>query len=952
MLYNVSVMNKDVLKIKGAKTHNLKNVSLEIPKGKLVVFTGVSGSGKSSLVFDTIYSEGQRRYVESLSSYARQFLGVMDKPDVDSIEGISPAIAIDQKSTSGNPRSTVGTITEIYDYLRLLFANAGKPHCPNCNILIEASSHTEISSAVRKLKGEVVILAPLVSGKKGEHKAILEEVSSAGFVRARIDGHIVTVSESLGMEIDPKKKHSIEVVVDRMDTGGSVDKVRLLDSVETALKAGKGLVVVLHKDKEYVFSEKFACPKCGFSMRELKPRTFSFNSPYGACEECSGLGTRMEVDPELVMPNKKLTLAEGAIRPWMTASHRVGRQGWYWLILKRMADKYDFSLNVPVTALSQTALDIILYGDNSIEGVIPNLERRYKETDSEWTRAEVEKYMNIHNCPVCEGKRLKPEALAVKISGKNIHDVVSMNISNSYELFASSSKGFVFDKSQIKITRPIVREIINRLGFLKKVGLDYITLARNAGTLSGGEAQRIRLATQLGSHLSGVLYILDEPSIGLHARDQQRLISTMKELRDLGSSVLVVEHDPLTIRAADYIVDVGPGAGKHGGEIIFEGTPDELKGATTLTADYINGKKEVTGENKNIEYRILNVGKVPNSKSKNTKQKFLVVKGVSHNNLKNIDVKIPLGKLVCVSGVSGSGKSSLVNDVIAKALVREYHGAHTIPGEHKKISGLDNLDKAIVIDQSPIGRTPRSNPATYTGVFTPVRKLFAGIPESKSRGYGPGRFSFNVKGGRCAKCRGGGVNKVEMFFMSDIYVECETCGGKRYNKEVLDLKFKGKSVYDVLRMTVSEAGEFFENIPQIKDKLNVLAQVGLGYMELGQPAPSLSGGEAQRVKLATELSRRSTGRTLYILDEPTTGLHADDINKLLSVLKDLVAGGNSVLVIEHNMDVLKNADWLIDLGPEGGDKGGEIIAEGTPGQIAKIKKSYTGGYLKLINSYF
>ncbi|MEX0878008.1 MAG: excinuclease ABC subunit UvrA [Candidatus Spechtbacterales bacterium] len=937
------------LKIKGAKTHNLKNIDIDVPKNSLVVFTGVSGSGKSSLVFDTIYSEGQRRYVESLSSYARQFLGVMDKPEVDSIEGISPAIAIDQKTVSKNPRSTVGTITEIYDYLRLLFAHIGKPYCPNCNILIEASSPQEISETVKKLKGEVVILAPLVSGKKGEHKAILEEVGSAGFVRARVDGTIMAFAEALGKELDPKKKHSIDVVVDKLEIEKELDKIRLLDSIETALKIGKGQLIVLHKNTqvqpvydEHVFSEKFACPKCGFSMREVEPRTFSFNSPYGACPECSGLGTKMEVDPELVVPNKNLTLDEGAIRPWMMASHRVGRQGWYWTILHRMSQKYGFSMSVRIKDLPKSALDIVLYGDENLEGVIPNLERRHKETESEHTRAEIEKYMNIRNCPACQGKRLKKEALSVKIAGKNIYDVVSYHINDAHVFFSELPNSKDFNSAEKKIMEPVVKEVVNRLNFLRRVGLHYLTLSRQAGTLSGGEAQRIQLATQLGSHLAGVLYILDEPSIGLHARDQKRLIDTMKELRDLGSSVLVVEHDTLTIKEADYIIDIGPGAGKHGGEVVFEGTYNQLLKSKSLTGEYMNGKRRV-GERmpmSNVKAQI--------PKNKSNAQKYLTVKGVRHNNLKNIDVKIPLGKLVAITGVSGSGKSSLVNDVMAKVLRREFHGAHTMPGEHKSIIGLHNLDKAIVIDQSPIGRTPRSNPATYTNVFTPVRELFAGLPESRARGYKPGRFSFNVKGGRCSRCRGGGVTKVEMFFMSDIYVECETCGGKRYNKEVLEIKYKGKDIHDVLEMTVDEAREFFENIPYVRNKLDVLAQVGLGYIHLGQPAPQLSGGEAQRVKLATELARRGTGQTLYILDEPTTGLHPDDVNKLLSVLKDLVTTGNSVLVIEHNLDIVKNADHLIDLGPEGGDEGGYVVAQGTPQEVSKIKNSYTGQYLRKV----
>ncbi|MEX0870036.1 MAG: excinuclease ABC subunit UvrA [Candidatus Spechtbacterales bacterium] len=962
-------MSKDKLIIKKAKTHNLKSVSLEIPKNKLVVFTGVSGSGKSSLVFDTIYAEGQRRYVESLSSYARQFLGVADKPDVESIEGISPAIAIDQKSISKNPRSTVGTITEIYDYLRLLFANAGSPHCPNCDILIEASSASEIVNSIKKLPGEVIILAPLVSAKKGEHKDILDEISSAGFMRVRMDGRMMTIAEAQDKDIDPKKRHTIEVAVDKLAIDKDLDKIRLVDSVETALKIGKGTLLVLSNTRvgpvyknqkytgptrvqweEHVFSEKFACPKCGFSMRDVQPRTFSFNSPYGACEACSGLGTKMEVDASLVIPNEDLSLAEGAIKPWASASHKVGRQGWYWMILNRLSEKHSFSMDVPVRSLTREQKEAVLYGDEETEGVVPNLERRHRETESDWTRAEIEKYMNIRLCPTCEGKRLKSEALAVKIAGHSIYDITAKPISEAVSFFNKFSEKANISPSDQKITSPIIKEIKNRLNFLNKVGLSYLTLSRRSGTLSGGEAQRIQLATQLGSYLSGVLYILDEPSIGLHARDQKRLIDTMKELRDLGSSILVVEHDPLTMQEADHIIDIGPGAGKHGGEVVFQGTFAQLAKSKTLTGDYVTGRKDVNGQISNSKSQIPN--KIQNSNlpagrqgSKKSTSKYLTVKGASHNNLKNIDASIPLEKLVCITGVSGSGKSSLVNDVLAKALVREFHGAHTIPGEHKKINGLSYLDKAIVIDQSPIGRTPRSNPATYIGVFTYVRDLFASTHEARARGYAPGRFSFNVKGGRCEKCHGGGVNKVEMFFMSDIYVECDVCSGKRYTKEVLAIKYKGKDIHDVLEMTIDEARKFFENIPPLKNRLDVIAQVGLGYMQLGQPAPSLSGGEAQRVKLATELSRRATGKTLYILDEPTTGLHADDVNKLLSVMRGLVDAGNSVLIIEHNMDIIKNADWIIDLGPEGGDAGGYVIAEGTPKEISKVKKSHTGKFL-------
>lgn len=958
LLCIIGRMKGDYLIIRGAKTHNLKNISLKVPKNKLVVFTGVSGSGKSSLVFDTIYSEGQRRYVESLSSYARQFLGVMDKPDVDSIEGISPAIAIDQKTVSKNPRSTVGTITEIYDYLRLLFAHTGLPHCPHCNLIIASQSASEISAKIRSLKGDFSILAPVVARKKGEHKAIFEEIASSGFVRVRVDKHIMGIDSAGAINLDPQKYHSIEVVVDRLTADKDLDKIRLSDSIETALKIGKGVLIVLfasaqaNSDKEpeeLVFSEEFACHNCNFSMREVEPRVFSFNSPYGACISCSGLGTQMEVDRELVAPNKNLSLAEGAIKPWMTASHRVGRQGWYWLILNRMADKYGFSLDIPIKNLAPEHFDLILYGDEELEGVIPNLERRYKETDSDWTRAEIEKYMNIRTCPECEGRRLKPAVLGVKIAGLNINDVVEMDIDNVHEFFTKLLKDKnTLTKSQHEIASPILKEVLTRLEFLQKVGLNYLTLSRGSATLSGGEGQRIRLATQLGSHLSGVFYILDEPSVGLHARDQQRLIETMKELRNLGNSVFVVEHDPLTIKQADWVIDIGPGAGKYGGSVTFEGTPALLRRSKSLTGQYLSGKKQVNGKGASLIQHKAIKGKKHEAPPHSKSIKYLTIRGASHNNLKNIDVKIPLGKLVCVSGVSGSGKSSLINDILAKYLLREFHGAHTIAGEHKKIEGLSYLNKAIIIDQSPIGRTPRSNPATYTGVFAHIRDLFAYTPEARARAYGPGRFSFNVKGGRCEHCQGGGSTKIEMFFLPDVYVECDACHGKRYNNEALEVLYKGKSISDVLEMTVNDAYDFFKDIPQIEAGLITLRNVGLGYVELGQPAPSLSGGEAQRIKLATELARRDTGRTLYILDEPTTGLHFDDVNNLLAVLKDLVARGNSVLVIEHNMDVLLNADWIIDLGPEGGDKGGLLVAEGTPHQVSKVAKSYTGETLKAL----
>jgi len=918
----------DFIKIRGARVHNLKNVSLKIPKNKFVVLTGISGSGKSSLAFDTIFAEGQRRYVESLSPYARQFLGVMQKPEVDEISGISPAISIDQKSVSRNPRSTVGTITEIYDYLRLLFARAGIPFCPKCGVEIKRQSVSQIADEVSKFPGEFLILGPVVRGKKGEHRGILEEAKERGFSRVRVDGELITIEEALDASIDPKKSHSIEIVVDRIDGGEEIDRIRLVDSIEMALAMGKGIVVINKSGEDHVFSEQFSCPSCSFSMAELAPRTFSFNSPYGACPNCSGIGTEMDVDPSLVMPNKSLSIAEGAIKPWMGASHRVGRQGYFWRVLRGMSDKYGFSLTSPLKDLRNADLDIILYGDNKYEGVVSSLIRRYKETDSEWTRHELEKYMTIKKCSECLGRRLTPEALAVTFNSKNIDEIVGMSISDSVSFFKSISSK---KEKHAKVVSPIAKEILARLQFLLDVGLHYLTLERSADTLSGGEAQRLRLATQIGSKLSGVIYILDEPSIGLHARDQERLIRTLKDLRDLGNSVIVVEHDPQTMLAADWIVDIGPGAGKHGGKVVFEGTPLALKKSKTLTGEYISGRKKVGVERPKV------------SIDKN--KKFLKVKGAAENNLKNIDVSIPLQKFVCVTGVSGSGKSSLVNDILSKALRKHFHRAHTVPGEYRKIEGLRHLDKALIIDQSPIGRTPRSNPATYTGAFTIIRDLFAATREARARGYSAGRFSFNVKGGRCEACEGQGMRKVEMFFLPDVYVECDECKGSRYTKEVLDIGYKGRNIADVLSMTVEEAFSFFGNIPGLFQKFEVLKKVGLSYVELGQPAPSLSGGEAQRIKLASELSRRATGKTLYILDEPTTGLHFEDVNNLLSVLFELVSHGNSVLVVEHNMDVIKNADWIIDLGPEGGDGGGYIVAEGTLRDIMKKKKSWTGKYL-------
>ena len=970
-------MQDNFIKIRGARVHNLKNIDLDIPKNKLVVITGLSGSGKSSLAFDTLYAEGQRRYVESLSAYARQFLGIMDKPDVDKIEGISPAISIDQRKSTHNPRSTVGTITEIYDYLRLLYARIGKPHCPNCGKVISRQTVDQIVDQVLKLpkKTEITVLGPVIRSKKGEHYGILEEIQRSGFVRVRIDGVIFPVEESLEKPMDKQKKHDIEVVVDRLVLDKDLDRSRLVDSLEIALRLGKGIAIVHPhtkrggvvgenikeidsrsgvgvnknaknkdpKENDLIFSEHFACEECGISLPELEPRLFSFNNPYGACPECTGLGEKLEVDPELVIPNKKLTIAEGAIWPWSRASHKVGRQGYYYSILSGLADKYNFSLDEEIGELPKKIVDIILNGDKDFsakggpasgwEGVISNLERRYHETDSDWTRQEIEQYMVIKVCPKCQGKRLKPEVLAVTVADLSIDKVVDLPVDKVKEFFEKLPSKL--NAGESKVSQPILKEIIDRTQFLNDVGLSYLTLSRKAGTLAGGEEQRIRLATQIGSKLSGVLYILDEPSIGLHARDQHKLIDTLIKLKELGNTVVVVEHDPQTMQAADWIIDIGPGAGKHGGKVVFQGTIKELLKSHTLTGDYLSGRKKVEIEKK---------------KQKNQPQaskNFLTIKGAKEHNLKNIDVKIPLEKFVCVTGVSGSGKSSLVNDILATALLKKFYRAKEEPGQHKEILGIENINKVVLVDQSPIGRTPRSNPATYTGSFSYIRDIFTKTKEARVRGYSAGRFSFNVKGGRCEACEGQGQKKVEMYFLPDIYVECEECRGKRYNKEVLEITYKDKNIAEVLEMMVEEAMEFFKNIPGLYEKLKTLKEVGLSYVELGQSATSLSGGEAQRVKLATELSRKGTGRTLYILDEPTTGLHFDDIKKLISVLGGLVEKKNTVLVIEHNIDLIKNADWVIDLGPEGGDKGGEIIAEGTPQDIAKVKKSYTGRYLKV-----
>lgn len=954
------------IKIRGARVHNLKNIDLDIPKNKLVVITGLSGSGKSSLAFDTIYAEAERRFVESLSAYARQFLGVKDKPDMESIEGLSPAISIDQKSISKNPRSTVGTITEIYDYLRILFARVGRPHCPKCGRPVGRQTVDQIVEAVARLPGrkEIVILGPLIRGQKGEHKSILEETKKAGFLRARIDGKTYLLDEALGrpasglalkLQLDKQKKHCIEVVVDRFILGKDIERSRIRDSAETALKIGKGVLMVQtaeagdNKTGDLIFSEKFACAECDLSMPEIEPRLFSFNSPYGACPSCTGLGSTLEVDPELVIPNKRLTIAEGAIRPWASASHRVGRQSWYWWILSDLAERYNFSLNTPTKELSRDAMDIILYGENPaksevkslklkvkssgvFEGVIPNLKRRWKETNSEFTRAEIEKYMIIRLCPECGGKRLRQEALAVKIKNENIVSVTDKTVEEAEKLFQElAGKKNGLKSNEAIIALPLAKEILKRLQFLKDVGLEYLTLSRSSTTLSGGEAQRIQLATQIGSRLTGIIYILDEPSVGLHPRDHARLIATLKNLRDLGNTVIVVEHDRETMLSADWVIDLGPGAGKHGGRVIFEGTPTQLLKAKTSTGEYLSRKKQVSAPtlDRNRKNALLT----------------LIIKGASEHNLKNIDVKIPLGKFVCIAGVSGSGKSTLINDILGKALLAKFYRAHVFPGKHKEILGTENIDKVIIVDQSPIGRTPRSNPATYTGAFGFIRSLFAKTMEARVRGYNPGKFSFNVKGGRCEVCEGQGVKKIEMYFLPDVYVECEECRGSRYSREALEVEYNNKNIAQILDMSVEEALEFFKAIPPLKFKLEALNEVGLGYVKLGQPAPTLSGGEAQRVKLATELSRRDTGKTLYILDEPTTGLHFDDIKKLLGVLSALVKKGNSVLVIEHNLDVLRNADWLIDLGPEAGEKGGKIVTEGTPQEITQSKNSYTGQWL-------
>lgn len=936
---------KDKILIKGARVHNLKNVDLEIPRDKFVVFTGLSGSGKSSLAFDTLYAEGQRRYVESLSSYARQFLGQMDKPDVDYIEGLSPAISIDQKTTSRNPRSTVGTVTEIYDYLRLLYARIGIPHCPKCGKEISQQSVDQMVDKIMELpeRTKIQVIAPVIRGRKGEHEKVIETIKKNGFVRARIDGNMYELTED-EIKLEKNIKHTIEAIIDRLMVKPDI-RSRLTDSIETALKLAEGMVIInLIDGEDILFSEKFACPDCGISIDELAPRMFSFNSPFGKCDHCDGLGTLMEIDEDLVIPDRSKSILEGAIAPW--GEGRLKEDSWTYSVLQALVKKFKFKLETPIEKLPEKVVDVLLYGlkgeklvvhynkefssgefNHNFEGVINSLKRRYIETNSDYIKAEIEQFMSDNPCPKCKGARLRPETLAVTVGNKNIYEFCKMSIGDELDFITNLE---LTEKSKI-ISDQILKEINSRLKFLMDVGLDYLNLSRTAGTLSGGEAQRIRLATQIGSSLVGVLYILDEPSIGLHQRDNDKLITTLKHLRNLGNTLVVVEHDEDTMREADFIVDIGPGAGEHGGNIVVAGDIEEIKACKgSITGQYLSGEKYIA---------------IPENRRK-PNGNWVKIKGAKENNLKNINADFPMGVFTAVTGVSGSGKSTLVNEILFKGLNKLINKTKAFPGQHKEILGYENIDKIIDIDQSPIGRTPRSNPATYTGVFDLIREVFSNTPEAKMRGYKPGRFSFNVKGGRCEACSGDGIIKIEMQFLSDVYVPCEVCKGKRYNRETLEVKYKGKNIDEVLNMTVEESLEFFENIPRIKNKMQTLFDVGLGYIRLGQPSTQLSGGEAQRIKLAYELSKRGTGKTLYILDEPTTGLHIDDVSRLVSILQRLVDTGNTVVVIEHNLDVIKCADHIIDLGPEGGAKGGTIISAGTPEQICSNKNSYTGQYLK------
>ena len=940
-------MPLDAIVVKGAREHNLKNIDVVIPRDRLVVITGVSGSGKSSLAFDTIYAEGQRRYVESLSAYARQFLGRMDKPDVDYIGGLSPAISIDQKGPSRNPRSTVGTVTEIYDYLRLLFARIGHPHCPRCGREISMQTVQQIVDAIQALpqSSRILILAPLVKDRKGEYQTVFEDLRRAGYVRVRVDGEIGDLSQQF--QLDKQKKHSIEAVVDRLAVGQGEAQSRLADSVETALKLGNGIVLVyVVEGSELLFSEHFACVYCGVSLGEIEPRTFSFNSPHGACPECTGLGIKLEIDPDLIIPDKKLSLSQSAIRPWQW-------QSWYFHRLESLAQRHGFSLDTPVKDFSEHQLNVLLFGEggeayryrnrfgrvreyyNGFEGIIPRMERLYRDTESEHSRADIERYMMARPCPVCQGRRLKPEALAISVNDKDIATVSAMAVSEMatwLETIADRSRAILTEREHM-IARQILKEIQARLGFLKDVGLDYLTVERSSASLSGGESQRIRLATQIGSGLMGVLYICDEPTVGLHPADDFRLIRTLENLKDLGNTILVVEHDEAMMRAADHIIDMGPGAGEHGGQIVVTGTLADITGhRESITGQYLSGRRRIPQP---VKRRSGNGGEI-------------VIRGARQNNLKNVDVFIPLGKFVCVTGVSGSGKSTLIDEILHRKLAQIFYHSHEKPGDCDSINGIEKIDKVINVDQSPIGRTPRSNPVTYTGTFTPIRELFAATPEARLRGYTPGRFSFNVKGGRCEACRGAGFIQIEMQFLPDVTVPCDICQGKRYNREALEIKFKDKNIAEVLDMTAEQGLDFFENIPKVRRKLQTLADVGLGYIHLGQPAPTLSGGEAQRVKLATELSRHSTGKTLYILDEPTTGLSFSDVAALLSVLQRLVDAGNTVVVIEHHLDVIKNADHIIDLGPGAGEQGGFVMATGTPEEITHEESSITGKYLSRV----